>query len=99
MKITPDTVEKLRGELASLPPKPKTTLTARDVVVALAPDIRAQITGGGYSLKDISEELHKRGIKISASTLGSYLRAIAAEQKPGKPAISTRTKRGVPTEV
>ncbi|RJL15840.1 hypothetical protein [Paracoccus siganidrum] len=98
MKITPDTVEKLRSELAGLPPKPKATLTARDVVVALAPDIRAQITGGGYSLKDISEELHKRGIKISASTLGSYLRAIAAEQKFGKPASRARTKRSVSTE-
>ena len=98
MTITPEAIEKLRDELISLPPKPKTTFTARDAVVALAPHIRAQINAGGYSLKDISEEMHKRGIKISASTLGSYLRAIAAEEKSGKPASKTRKSRDTSTD-
>lgn len=92
MTISPTDIDQLRSELSQLPPKPKEHLTARDVVTALASDIRAKISTDGYSLKDVAAEMSKRGVQISASTLGSYLRAISAEQDAGKPASRSRRK-------
>lgn len=80
MTITPETIDTLRGELQALPPRARTTLTARDAVAALAPEIRAA-RAAGYSLGDLACELGDCGIAISASTLGSYLRAIGREGK------------------
>lgn len=92
MSIAPTVIEQLRSELSQLPPKQKKHLTARDVVTALENDIRAKISTDGYSLKDVAEEMSKRGVQISGSTLGSYLRAIAAEQVAGRPASKSRRK-------
>ena len=92
MTITPTDIDLLRSELSQLPPKQKKHLTARDVVTALENDIRAKISTDGYSLKDVAEEMSRRGVQISASTLGSYLRAIAAEQAAVKPASRSRRK-------
>lgn len=80
MTITPETIDTLRGELQALPPRARTTLTARDAVAALAPEIRAA-RAAGYSLGDLAGQLGDCGIAISASTLGSYLRAIGREGK------------------
>lgn len=78
MSISPKTIDLLREELQTLPPKVPATLTARDAVVALAPEIRAA-RAAGYSLADIAGQLGRRGVAISASTLGTYLRAIGRE--------------------
>lgn len=80
MPISPETIEMLREELQTLPPKPRASLTARDAVAALAPEIRAA-RAAGYSLGDLAYQLGDCGIAISASTLGSYLRAIGREGK------------------
>ncbi|SIS92716.1 hypothetical protein SAMN05421772_10920 [Paracoccus saliphilus] len=92
MTIAPTVIEQLRSELIQLPPKQKKHLTARDVVTALASDIRAKIAADGYSLRDIASEMSKRGVQISPSTLGSYLRAHSAEQDAGKHASKSRRK-------
>lgn len=85
MTITPETIDTLRGELQALPPRARTTLTARDAVAALAPEIRAA-RAAGYSLADLAGQLGNRGVSISASTLGSYLRGISreSEKQPGR---------------
>ncbi|HRM74880.1 MAG TPA: hypothetical protein PLI13_09320 [Paracoccus sp. (in: a-proteobacteria)] len=85
MTITPETIDSLRGELEALPPRARTTLTARDAVVALAPEIQ-KVRAAGYSLADVAGQLGRRGVSISASTLGSYLRAIGreSEDQPGR---------------
>lgn len=76
MTITPDMIAELRGTLAALPEKPKTSFTARDAVAALASEIQAARTNG-YGLSDIAAMLEERGIRVSPSTLGSYLRELA----------------------
>ena len=73
MTITHETITELRSMLAQLPHKPKQTMTARDAVAALAPEIQAA-RANGYGLADIAEMLKDRGLTLSASTLGSYLR-------------------------
>lgn len=87
MTITPDMISELRGTLAELPEKPKTLLTARDAVAALAPEIHAA-RASGYGLADIAGLLQERGIRVSPSTLGSYLRELTPSS--GK----ARTPRG-----
>ncbi|KGJ01737.1 hypothetical protein SAMN04487972_1553 [Paracoccus halophilus] len=67
MSISPETIDLLRGEFRALPPKRRAALTARDAVVALAPEIRAT-RAAGYSLADIAGQLGSRGVAISAST-------------------------------
>ncbi len=85
MTISAETIEALRSELQALPPKAPVVLTARDAVAALAPEIR-RARAAGYSLGDIAGQLGDRGVAISASTLGSYLRAIGREaaSAPGR---------------
>lgn len=78
MTISPEAIDQLRDELQTLPPKPKSALTARDAVTVLAPEIQAA-RASGYSLADITKQLERHGVTISASTLGSYLRAIGRE--------------------
>lgn len=86
MTITFETITELRGMLAQLPEKPKRSLTARDAVAALAPEIQAA-RANGYGLADIAEMLKDRGLTLSASTLGGYLR----ELRP--PPAKARTAR------
>ncbi|MCZ0962460.1 hypothetical protein [Paracoccus benzoatiresistens] len=87
MTITLETITELRDTLARLPEKPRTMLTARDAVAALAPEIHAA-RSGGYGLADIAAMLQQRGIRVSPSTLGSYLRELAPSS------AKARTPRG-----
>lgn len=96
MTITATSIEQLRAAFASLPPKPKSKLTARDVVVALAPEIRTKIKVDGYSLKDMAQEMSERGVQISASTLGTYLRSLTSSGEPGATASPSRARRRTP---
>lgn len=86
MTITPETITELRSMLAQLPDKPKLHPTARDAVAALASEIHAA-RASGYNLADVAAMLGDRGLKLSASTLGSYLR----ELRP--PSAKPRTAR------
>lgn len=97
--IDPSAIERLRSDLASLPPKSKTSLTARDVVTALAPDLRSKLATEGYSLSNLAEHMSARGVPISASTLGTYLRAIASQEQPGKPGVRSRVRRETSAQV
>ncbi len=94
MSITQDNIHQLREALKDLPPKPKEKFTARDAVVALAAEIHTKIKMDGYSLRDIAAQMTDSGIRISPSTLGSYLRSVTAEQEPGKATGKSRTRRG-----
>lgn len=76
MTITTVTLEGVHGELQQLPPKQRAHFTARDAVAALVGEIRAA-QDQGYSLVDLAEMLTARGVKLSSSTLGSYLRALS----------------------
>lgn len=73
MTIAPATLSDLKKDLAGLPPKQNHTLTAKEVVRAAHPDLVAA-RASGYTLADLAVVLGKRGVAISASTLGTYLR-------------------------
>ncbi|SFY44330.1 hypothetical protein SAMN04244548_04933 [Paracoccus pantotrophus] len=98
MTITPTSIEALRSALSSLPPKAKSKLTARDVVATLASEIHAKISQDGYSLKDMAAEMSERGVRISASTLGTYLRSLAHEKEVGTSAARARVRRKAPAQ-
>ena len=83
MTITSVTLDAVRGELQQLQPKPMSNFTARDAVAALVDELRVA-QDQGYSLADLEEMLSSRGVQLSASTLGSYLRALAAETDLGR---------------
>ena len=91
MTITKDDIDAIRASVQSLPPKAKTTPTLRDIIQDLEPVLRDALVVKRYSLTDIQQMLAKKGVPISASTLGSYLRAIAksapktTRRKPAKP--------------
>lgn len=78
--------------LDALALKPKTSLTARDVV-----DMnRTAILGAlqkGYNFSDIAEMMVDAGVKISGSTLAHYLRdAEPKDQTAGAPRDKGKTK-------
>lgn len=98
MTITPTAIEQLRAALSKLPPKPKAHFTARDVVAALAAEIHTKIAQDGYSLKNMAAEMSERGVKISASTLGTYLRSLASEKNVSASATRARVRRKDPVQ-
>ena len=90
MTIQKKNLEAARSRLRALQPKEKNTLTLRDTIQSLEPQLR-HAQEMGLSLTDIQQELAEDEIEISASTHGSYLRAIAksaprtTRRKPAKP--------------
>lgn len=88
MTITTDIISALRDDLTALPSKPNRRLSARDAVTALAAELTAA-RASGYSLGDLATQLTDRGVPISASTLGSYLRAIDSEPDGPLPFLDT----------
>lgn len=90
--ITPQLIADLRGALNELPEKENTRLSTRRSVELLADEFAAA-RRQGYTLSDLSQLLEARGITISASTLGSYLRAArasnAAEVARDTPSVSS----------
>ncbi|MHA3980895.1 hypothetical protein ACW9UR_24860 [Halovulum sp. GXIMD14794] len=77
MSITPDVLSALRNDLTKLPRKTSFTLTAKEVVRLTHSDL-VSARANGYSLADLAAILGKRGVAISASTLGTYLRALSS---------------------
>ncbi|SEO37707.1 hypothetical protein SAMN04489859_10833 [Paracoccus alcaliphilus] len=78
-------IDALRATLTALPPKAITQPTARDIITALAPELKVAIRERGYTYADLAEKLEAGGLKISASTLGSYLRAAGQAQASSRP--------------
>ncbi|RGP35126.1 hypothetical protein D1012_21615 [Pseudotabrizicola alkalilacus] len=71
--ITMPIAKAITPMLDALAPKPKASLTARDVVEMN----RTAILGAlqkGYNFTDIAEKMVAAGVKISASTLAHYVR-------------------------
>lgn len=101
MTITKDDVDAFRAGLRSLPTKAKTTPTLRDIIQDSEPELREALDKG-YSLTDIQQLLAEKGIPSSASTLGSYLRALAksapktTRKKPAKPREGGGSANGHP---
>lgn len=67
--------------------------------MSISPETIAQLRGelqaaraAGYSLSDIADQLGARGVAISASTLGSYLRT-TGHHNPAEPR-GRRRRRG-----
>lgn len=83
-------IDTLRATLVALPPKAITEPTARDIITALAPELKTAIRELGYTYADLSEQLKAGGLTISASTLGSYLRAAGQAQASSRPARPIR---------
>ncbi|MHA3980690.1 hypothetical protein ACW9UR_23735 [Halovulum sp. GXIMD14794] len=94
MPITPAALTALRKDLADLPPKKRDTLTAKDVVHSLHSDLAAA-RANGHTLADLAGILSSRAISISASTLGTYLRALSSDpastqQEQSRPRANAR---------
>lgn len=87
-------IDTLRATLVALPPKAITKPTARDIITALAPELRVAIQERGYTYADLSEKLADSGLKVSTSTLGSYLRAAGQAQASSRPARPIRRNPG-----
>jgi hypothetical protein len=68
--------------LQGLPEKPKANWSLREAISALQESIRTAL-GKGYSYEEVSKMLSAKGIKISASSLKSYLSA--AKRQNNKP--------------
>jgi hypothetical protein len=67
-------VQTLRQLLSELPAQPaQENLTARQVVEALKEDLLAKIKAG-YTYDSLAEALSAKGLTISPTTLGDYLR-------------------------
>lgn len=103
-KYTRELLEKLRGELANLPPRqPRKddTLTKGEIIAEMR-DVIVAMMGKGYRFEDIAEELRKRELEISAATLKTYVKKATDKiqgeskkrgRKPGKKA-ATGTAHG-----
>lgn len=79
-KISTDNIAEMRTKLSALEPSKPTELTAREVVAALASEMRAALTRG-VSPTDMIGALAPLGFDISPSTLASYLRDLDAGAK------------------
>lgn len=90
MTIQKKNLEAARSRLRALQLEEKSTLTLRDIIQSLEPELRHALEMK-RSLTDIQQELAKDAIQISVSTLGSYLRDLAksapkvTRRKPAKP--------------
>lgn len=74
--MTPASLSKLRDDLVKLPPKEQKAFSAKHAVHSLLPELQAARVSG-YTLADLADYLGKRGIAVSASTLGTYLRELS----------------------
>jgi len=78
--VKPEKAVKIGKALAALPPKQKMHMTAYEVVAAnKAEFVAAQ--QDGYWFIDIAKILNDEVVKISASTLAHYMRALDAKSK------------------
>ena len=69
--LTPDAIEQARQRLASLPPAVPTSVSIRQAVKLLEPEIAA-LRDKGYSLPQIADHLNAAGIPVAHSTLRNY---------------------------
>jgi hypothetical protein len=81
--LDPDVVKQVKATLKSLEPV-KRTMTAREAIAELEPDIR-EAMARGYSLEEIALRIGGT-INISPNTLKGYLYRKETGGKAGKPA-------------
>ncbi|MBV0892967.1 hypothetical protein KTN05_14090 [Paracoccus sp. Z118] len=92
----------MRHALETLTPKPKAAYTSREVITAMAQEIRRARAELGYSLEDLAEMLQPHGLAIRPSTLQGYLRALEKEADAAKakaaaqPPRRARVRRSAP---
>lgn len=82
-KLSKDKIHELKGILEGLPPKPdaEKRVTKKELIMALAPDLRAKLAEG-YSVEELIEILEQKGVSVKPTTLTTYLRqAEMAEKK------------------
>lgn len=90
VSVSRSSLDGVSSTLQGLPEKPKANWSLREAISALQESISAAL-GKGYSYEEVSKMLSTKGIKISASSLKSYLSA-AKRQKP-KPALKGQKSR------
>ncbi len=73
--IPQSVVDQASTALEQLPEKPKENLSLKEAVAALKDTITAALERG-YSYEEVAAMLSEQGVKISASSLKSYLSAI-----------------------
>lgn len=86
-KLPKDKIHEIKGILEGLPAKPdaEKRVTKKELIMALAPDLRAKLAEG-YSVEELIEILEQKGVSVKATTLTTYLRhAEMAEQKQKAP--------------
>lgn len=96
-RYPPDTVDALRAALAQAEPPPR-PLSTRQVVAALADDLRAMLAQG-WSIDQLVEVLARNQIDLMPTTLQGYLRQpkTAKAAKPRSPAKAKSQKDQTPT--
>lgn len=98
-RYPPDTVDALRAALAQAEPPPR-PLSTRQVVAALADDLRAMLAQG-WSIDQLVKVLARNQIDLMPTTLQGYLRqpktAKAAKPRSPAKAKSQSQKEQTPT--
>ena len=81
-KLSKDKIKEVKGVLEGLPAKPdaERKVTSRELILALAPDLRARLAEG-YTVAELVDILEKQGVKVKPTTMTTYLRQAEASEK------------------
>ncbi|MGG6294341.1 hypothetical protein ACQ4M4_07960 [Leptolyngbya sp. AN02str] len=91
--VTKDSIEQAAEFLKDLPEKPKELWSLREAIDQLQDTIKSALDRG-YSHEEVSAMLTEQGIKISPSSLKSYLAATNREKSAGGTTRKRRTRGG-----
>ncbi len=89
--VTKDAIENAADFLKDLPEKPKDSWSLREAIEQLQDSIKAALDRG-YTHEEVSEMLTQKGIRISPSSLKSYLAATSRNRAAGD---SPKRKRSI----
>lgn len=92
-RYSEERIEGLKKHLAQLKPKPRSDISARELVAQLADEIQ-EAAEKGCSLDDITQAMKSDGIGIAESTLRRYLQDARRKHKPA-PKASAAPRRSV----
>lgn len=95
--ISKDSIHQATSALQQLPEKPKENLSLREAIAALKDNITTALDRG-YSYEEVASMLCDQGVRISPTSLKSYL-ADTQRGKTPKTRRSTRGRKPSETEV